>query len=233
MGKQFAWELIGEFAIKLLNYLPITLLILVLGILLAVLVGFLLALPRLYRLPFLSQLAYLFLSYARGTPILVQLFIVYFGLPGLLQGLGIDVSRLEPIFFVVIAYGLNWGAWMSENIRASIQSVSQGQLDAAYSIGMTAPLALRRIVLPQALVVAVPNFANLVFTALKGTSLAFYIGVQEMLFRVNSLGAAVNHFLEAYIAAAIIYYCVYLVLSKAFKITERRVGAHRRQLVEA
>jgi L-cystine transport system permease protein len=229
MGKQFALELIPEFALKLLGYLPITLVILVAGISLGIVFGLLLAIPRLYRIPVLNTLAYLFVSYCRGVPILVQLFIVYFGLPQLLLIFGLDLSRIEPLYFVTLAYGLSWGAHMSENIRASVASVDQGQIDAANALGMTALDTFRRVIVPQALVVALPNFANLVFTALKGTSLAYVVGVHEILFRVNTLGSTLNHFFEAYIAAAIIYYSAYLVLAKLFSLAEKRAGAHRYQ----
>ncbi|MDR2106494.1 MAG: amino acid ABC transporter permease [Coriobacteriales bacterium] len=226
MGKEFALELIPEFALKLLSYLPTTLVILTVGISLGIVIGLLLAIPRIYRVPVLNVLAYLFISYCRGTPILVQLFIAYFGLPQLLLIVGLDLSRVEPIYFVTVAYGLSWGALMSENIRASIASVDQGQIDAAHALGMTSFDAFRRVIIPQALVVALPNFANLVFMALKGTSLAYAVGVHEILFRVNSLGSALNHFFEAYLAAAIIYYAIYLILAKLFAGAERQVGSY-------
>jgi L-cystine transport system permease protein len=231
MGRAFAFELIFDFLGKLLPYIPITLLILLFALLLGVVIGFLVAIPRLYKIPVLNVLAYLFLSYSRGTPILVQLFIVYFGLPQILLIVGIDLSRISPLYFVIMAYGLNWGALLSENIRASVSSVEQGQIDAANSLGMASFMTFRRIILPQALVIAIPNFANLVFTALKSTSLAYSIGVMEVLYRVNSLGSSTNHFLEAYIAAAIIYYAIYLVLAKLFKIAERRASAYKRELI--
>jgi L-cystine transport system permease protein len=229
MGKQFALELIPEFLITLLGYLPATLTILSVGIFLGVIVGFLLALPRTYRIPVLNVFSYLFVSYCRGTPVLVQLFVAYFGLPQLLLLVGLDLSRVEPIYFVTVAYGLSWGALMSENIRASLASVDQGQVDAAHALGMSSLDTFRRVILPQALVIAVPNFANLVFTALKGTSLAYAVGVHEILFRVDALGKTLNHFFEAYIAAAIIYYCIYLVLAKVFSLSEKRITRHKRQ----
>lgn len=233
MGKAFAFELIFDFLWKLLPFLPITLFILVTAIALGIVIGLVVAIPRLYKIPVLNTIAYLYLSYSRGTPVLVQLFVIYFGLPQILLLFNIDISRADPLIFVILAYGLNWGAIISEIIRGSVSSVDQGQIDAAHSIGMSSGLVFKRVIAPQALVVAAPNFFNLVFTSLKNTSLAFSIGVLEMMFRANSLGSNTNHFLESYIAVAIIYYVVYLILAKIFSLSEKRLSRHKPQLVQA
>jgi L-cystine transport system permease protein len=190
-------------------------------------VGVLIALPRLYHIPVLRHLSYLYLSFIRGTPALVQLFIIYFGLPQILLATGIDMRRTNPLVFVVIAYGMNWGATISEIIRGSVNSVSQQQVEAAYSVGMDAFQVLGRVVLPQALVVAAPNFFNLVFSALKNTSLAFAIGVMDMVARGRGMGLVSNHAFEAYLALGIIYYAVSLVLVRLFSLVEKRLSRYK------
>lgn len=221
-------ELIFQYVLKLLPYLPLNFFVILCGgLLIGIFVGVVIALPRLYHTPVLRHLSYLYLSFVRGTPVLVQLFIIYFGLPQILLTTGIDMRRTNPLFFVVIAYGMNWGATISEIIRGSVNAVSRQQIEAAYSIGMDSFQVLRRVVLPQAIVVAAPNFFNLVFSALKNTSLAFAIGVMEMVSRGRGMGLVSNHAFEAYLALGIIYYAVYLALMRLFSLAEKRLSRYR------
>lgn len=233
MGKSFDITLIFSFVPKLVVYFPATLEILVLSLLLSIIIGFIIALSRIYRVPVLSQIAVVFLSYVRGVPIIVQLFLMYFGLPEILDKVGIDTTRTNVMCFVVITYGLYMGAIFSENIRASVGSVSKGQIEAAYSIGMKPLIAFKRIILPQAVIVMLPNFANMVIGGLKDTSLAFSVGMMEVMSRGKILGATTNHFFEVYISLAAIYYVAYLFISKLFKLAEKRVSRHKAALPSA
>ncbi|SFJ77085.1 amino acid ABC transporter permease [Thermoflavimicrobium dichotomicum] len=229
MGKSFDLNLVFDFLPKLLSYLHITLLILVGAVLIGLLVGFLAALPRIYNIPVLRTLSAIYVSFIRGTPILIQLFLVYYGLPELLKTIQIDVTHMSSLVFVIITYGFSIGALFSEIIRAAVSAVDRGQTEAAYAIGMTPIAAFVRIVLPQALTIAFPNFANLVISYLKDTSLAFYIGVMDMTGRGQTLGTATNHFLEVYISLAIIYYAVCILLEKCFSLLETRMLRYERQ----
>lgn len=115
---------------------------------------------------------------------------------------------------------------MSEMIRASVTAVDRGQVEAAYAIGMKGHQAFTRIVLPQALAVAVPVFSNMVIALLKDTSLAFTLGVMELTGKAQTLGALTQHFIEAYLALAFIYLVVSFTLEKLLRAAERRLLKH-------
>ncbi|CAH1201270.1 amino acid ABC transporter permease [Paenibacillus sp. JJ-223] len=229
MGKSFDLSLVLDFVPELLRYLHITLIVLGGSIVLGLVGGLLLAVPRLYRVPVLSQLATLYVSFMRGTPILIKLFLVYYGLPELLKPLGIDLSRADPLLFVIVTYALSDAASFAEIFRGAVRSVDKGQTEAAYAAGMTAFQSFRRIVVPQALVVAFPNMANTLIGSLKDTSLAFSIGVMDMVGRGQTLISATSHALEVYISLSIIYYIIVIVLEKGFARTERRLQRHERK----
>ncbi|NGY76855.1 amino acid ABC transporter permease [Bacillus megaterium] len=226
MGKAFDIELIFTSIPQLLSYLHITIWILIASLVIGSTLGLFIALPRIYKVPVLSQIAAVYISFMRGTPILIQLFLVFYGIPALLQLIHIDVSRMAPLVFVIITYSLSTAASFSEMMRGAINSVDKGQTEAAYSIGMTGKQTFTRIVLPQALVVAFPNFGNLVIGSLKDTSLAFTIGVMDMMGRGDTIIAATAHAVEVYIALAIIYYFVAIILEKFFVESEQKLQKH-------
>ncbi|WP_311516958.1 ABC transporter permease subunit [Paenibacillus polymyxa] len=116
-------------------------------------------------------MATLYVSFMRGTPILIKLFLVYYGLPELLKPIGIDLSRTDPLLFVIVTYALSDAASFAEIFRGAVRSVDKGQTEAAYAAGMTTFQSFRRIVVPQALIVAFPNMANTLIGSLKDTSL--------------------------------------------------------------
>ncbi|UUZ80148.1 amino acid ABC transporter permease [Paenibacillus sp. P26] len=230
MGKAFDFNLIWIFLPKLLVYLHITLFILMASVAVGMIVGLLIALPRLYRVPVLNRLVIIYVSFMRGTPILIQLFLVYYALPESLKRLHVDVRDVPALVFVIITYGLHFGAYFSEIVRAAVGGVDRGQVEAAYSVGMSGLEAFVRVVLPQALTIAFPNFGNLVVSSLKDTSLAFSLGVMDMVGRAETLGTT-HHYLEIYIALAIIYYAICIVLEKGFAAAERRLQRHERRPV--
>ena len=164
------------------------------------------ALMRLSRSQAASGLARAYVSVIRGTPLLVQLFVIFFGLPSV--GLTID-----PWPSAVIAFSLNVGGYAAEVIRAAILSVPQGQWEAAHMIGMSHRLALRRIILPQAARVSVPPLSNTFISLVKDTSLASLILVTELFRRAQEISAFSNEVLVVYVEAAAVYWVICLVLS--------------------
>ncbi|MFT8392653.1 MAG: amino acid ABC transporter permease [Liquorilactobacillus ghanensis] len=166
----------------------------------------------------------------RSTPLLVQLFIVYFGLPYLkISGLAPNGIKLDPLTAGIITFSLNTGAYCSETIRAAILSIPNGQWEAAYSLGMTKVKALRRIILPQALRVSVPPLANSFISLVKDTSLAASITIVEM-FEVSQQIAAENYQpLVMYCLVALLYAVACTILSwlqgYLEKVTSRYVVA--------
>ena len=227
MGKAFDITLTWGFLQQLIPYLGVTLQILVISTFIGAVFGVAAAIPRLFGIPILSHLVVLYVSFIRGTPILIQLFLVFYGVPALLLFIGIDISRMDALYFVIITYAISNGAVFSEIFRSAIQSVDYGQTEAALSIGMKNAQNFFRIVLPQAWSIALPNVANSVIGSLKDTSLAFTIGVMDMMGRGETLIASTAHALEVYISLSVIYYIIVLIMEKAFQAFEKRANRHK------
>lgn len=222
MGQLFDIRLVWEYFPHIVARLPITLGIVLLATFIGLILGTVLALFRLFRIPLFNQLTILFVSFNRGTPIIVQLFIVFYGLPMLVLLVGIDINRWDTLIFVIITYGLNSAAFFSEIIRSAIMSVSKGQTDAAYSVGMTRFQSFYRIVAPQAVGVAIPSLGTSMAGLLQDTSLAFSLGVIDMIGKVKAIGANTYHTMEGYIVAAIIFIILNVLLEKLFSSIEKR-----------
>ncbi|SER99920.1 amino acid ABC transporter permease [Psychrobacillus sp. OK032] len=227
MGKVFDPSLIFEFIPILVKYLGVTLEILVASIIFGTIIGIAAAIPKLFHIPILKQIVTLYISFIRGTPIIIQLFLVFYGLPAVISIINIDITRMDALFFVIITYSLSNGAIFAEIFRGAISAVEFGQTEAAYSIGMTPFQNFTRIIFPQAIRVAFPNIANTVIGSLKDTSLAFTIGVMDMMGRGETLIAATAHALEVYIALSVVYYVVVLILEKGFKIFEKYTNRYQ------
>ncbi|MBN8192596.1 amino acid ABC transporter permease [Bacillus sp. NTK074B] len=182
--------------------IPLTLISFALGMILAVLT----ALARLSNVSILRGIARFYVSAIRGTPLLVQLFIIFYGLPTL----GI---KFDPFPSAIIAFTLNKGAYSSEIVRAAIQSIPKGQWEAGYSIGMTYSQALKRIILPQATRVSIPPLSNSFISLVKDTSLASLILVTEMFRKAQEIAATNYEFLLMYMEAALLYWVICFILS--------------------
>ena len=192
--------------------IPLTIISFVLGLVIALAV----ALARLSSNAVLSNLARFYISIIRGTPLLVQLFIVFFALPEF----GV---RIDPFPAAVIAFSLNVGGYAAEIIRSAILSIPKGQWEAAETIGMNYTTSLRRIVLPQATRVAVPPLSNTLISLVKDTSLASTILVTELLRQAQIVAAPTFEFFALYGTAAVYYWVICLVLSFGQSRIERRL----------
>ncbi len=195
--------------------IPLTLITFVLGLVLAVLT----ALARLSSMRILQIIARVYVSIIRGTPLLVQLFIIFYGLPNL--GVTID-----PFISAIIGFSLNVGAYASEIIRAAILSIPKGQWEAGYSIGMTYTQALKRIILPQAARVSIPPLSNTFISLLKDTSLASLILVTELFRKAQEIAAKNYEFLLLYIEAAVLYWILCTILSFIQGSLEERLNRY-------
>jgi L-cystine transport system permease protein len=224
--KVFVPRMIWQFFPRIAAYLPITIFILFASVFFSLLAGIVFYIIRLKKIPVLSPLMRVLMSYMRGTPVITQLFLVYYAVPILLKGIGLDITRLNGMYFVIFTYSVYFGAGVAENLRSSLAAVGTGQFEAAYSIGMIEFTAFRRIIFPQMVVVALPNFANIFMRALKNTSLAFSVGVVEMMSMAQLLGSSKHHFTEAYITVSIIYYGMYLIAIRVFDLVEKSVKKH-------
>jgi L-cystine transport system permease protein len=227
VGKAFDFTLIWTFLSQLIPYLYVTLEIVAFSTIAGMIIGVVAVIPRIFKIPFLSQLVVLYASFVRGTPILIQLFLVFYGIPAFILLFGWDVSRVNPMYFVMITYSLSNGAVFSEIFRSAIRAVDRGQTEAALSIGMSDTQNFIRIVIPQALGIALPNMANTVIGSLKDTSLAFTIGVMDMVGRGEALVASSMHALEVYIALSIIYYGIVWIMERGFQLFEKRANRYK------
>ncbi len=213
---------------KLLKYLPVNVEIAVVALTMGWIIGLLIALIRINKIPVLRQLAVVFVSVIRGTPILVQLYITYFGIPIALRyinyyrGTDYNISAIPGVVFAVIALGLNQSAFDSETIRASILSVERGQIEAAKSLGMSGWQTLKRILLPQAFAVALPPLGNSLIALIKGTSLVFVCSVIEMTAEGKIIAGRNYRYFEVYCSLAIIFWAITVILEFVFKRLERK-----------
>lgn len=200
--------------LQVLDKLPITLLMLVLSLLFALILSVVIAVIRIQKVPVLYQLSTIYLSFTRATPLLVQLFLVYFGLPKVLLIFHIDINGFDRLFFAILAFTLHTAAYLSEVVRGAYLAVGKQQLEAAYSVGMTYFQALRRIILPQAFVIALPNLGNTTIELLKDTSLAFTIGIIDIMGQVRIIMGN-NHGLgmfQIYLVISIVYWITCLMI---------------------
>ena len=165
--------------------------------------------------------ASLYVSVMRGTPLLVQIFVIYYGLPTI----GIEFT---PVTAGVLALSLNSGAYLSESLRGAIQSISPGQWRASFSLGLSYWQTLRHIVLPQALRVAVPSMGNTLISLIKDTSLVSVITMTELMLATKEVIATTFRPLPLYMAAAAIYWCLSLAFEALQRRAERRLNrAHQ------
>ncbi|CAI8708915.1 MULTISPECIES: amino acid ABC transporter permease [Bacillus] len=195
----------------LFTTIPLTIITFVIGIILAIFT----ALARISSSRLLQWIARIYVSIIRGTPLLVQLFIIFYGLPTL-------NIEIDPYPAAIIGFSLNVGAYASEIIRASILSIPKGQWEAAYTIGMTYPQALKRIILPQATRVSIPPLSNTFISLVKDTSLASLILVTELFRKAQEIAAMNYEFLIVYFEAGLIYWAICFLLSIVQQILEKR-----------
>ncbi|KRF05346.1 amino acid ABC transporter permease [Arthrobacter sp. EH-1B-1] len=195
--------------------IPLSLASMALGLILALLV----ALMRLSNNRIASGIGRAYVSVIRGTPLLVQLFVIFYGLPSI--GL-----TIPPWPSAIIAFSLNVGGYAAEIIRAAILSVPRGQWEAGHTIGMSRTLALRRIILPQAARVSVPPLSNTFISLVKDSSLASLILVTELFRQAQEIAAFSQQFMLLYIEAAAVYWVFCLVLSAGQSRIEKRLDRY-------
>lgn len=222
-----------EFMIKTfwasVKAIPVTMEITLVSILLAILPAFGIAMARLKNRRVLASIGKIYVSFMRGTPVLLQILIVYSILPSLFNSLfkkiapSVNVFDINPIVYAFVVFTLNTIATLSEVFRSAMQTVDKGQYEAALCCGLTYFQALRRIIIPQALVSAVPNICNLCVNLIKNTSLAFMMTVKDITAVAKIQASYGFNYIEAYLDIFIIYIIVCSVVQVLFKILEKRL----------
>lgn len=214
---------------KIMLAVPVTLYIAIISAGVGWTFGLGVALIRKHRVPVVSQICTVFVSFMRGIPMVILLYIAYYALPIMIYsygqsiGITIDVGAVPPAGYVIIALILDQTAYSSEIFRSALNAVDEGQMEAAFSIGMTRTQALTRIVFPQAFAIAIPNFGGLFLGLVKGTSLAYYVGVYEITATANLLATPALNFIEAYIITTITYEAISFIFNKLFRGCEVRL----------
>ncbi|WP_264480658.1 amino acid ABC transporter permease [Psychrobacter sp. I-STPA6b] len=200
--------------------IPLALISFTIGIIIALVVALIRIVPRSSVVhQILYRLARIYVSAIRGTPMLVQLFIIFYGLPNV----GI---KLDPFPSAIIAFSLNIGAYASETVRASILSIPKGQWEAGATVGMTYLQTFRHVILPQALRVSVPPLSNTFISLVKDTSLASLVLVAELFRQAQIITARNYEFMLVYTEAALIYWVICFLLSLLQGRLEKRLDRY-------
>jgi len=230
MAKIFDFKLVFTQIPDLLKYLPITLELSFVAMFFGLLLGLLLAVIKMKKVPVLYRLTNFYISVIRGTPILVQLYIAYFGIPmffkwfNLKFGTEIRVADIPGFAYAAFAMASNEAAYNAEVIRSALQSVGDGQIEAANALGMTYGQALRRIILPEAFEVALPTLGNAFISVIKGTSLAFTCAVVEITAQGKILGGMSYRYFEVYVSLAIIYWVITIIIERVVSFIEQKIA---------
>jgi polar amino acid transport system permease protein len=200
----------------LMGGLKFTLILASVSIIFGFVIGVFIAIERVYGKKWAYGLSTAYVEIIRGTPLLVQLFILYFSLPQV----GIHLS---PLMASIISFSLNSGAYQAEYIRGALQAVEKGQMRAALSLGMTKGQAIRRVILPQALRKVLPSWTNEFVYLIKYTSLAYLVGVPELTAQGEFFASRNFEFMSVFLSVALLYLVVIFALTWTFSAIEKRV----------
>lgn len=210
-------EILTKYSSYFITGLKSTLGLSIISVLIGIVIGSLLALMKLSKHKPLKWIAAVYIEVVRGTPMITQLFIVYFGSYVLF---GLDMN---PFIAGIIAVSLNSGAYVAEIIRSGIQSIDKGQMEAGRSLGMTQSMTMKEIIMPQAVKNILPALCNEFITVIKETSIVSVIGVTDLMYNVNIVRGISFRPLEPLLIAAVIYFILTFGLSKAVNILEGKM----------
>ena len=215
---QFNFDLVVNSFPLLLVGAGVTIKITALSVALGVVIGLFVGIARISRIKILRVLAAIYVDFFRGTPLLVQIFLVYFALPV------ITGQRFDPFVAAIGSCGIHSGAYVAELFRAGIQSIDKGQMEAARSLGLPYSTAMRRVVLPQAIKTMIPSIINQFIITLKDTSILSVIGFPELVKAGQIVIARNFETFKMWAIIAVMYLIVITTLSKIARALERRVS---------
>jgi len=213
------FSFLGKYAQYYIKGTEITIVLAFFAVLFGTLLGLALILLRRSKIKPISYIATAYVEFVRGTPLLVQIYIIYIGLPKLI---GIDMPDMTV---GAIALALNSGAYISEIIRAGIDAVDKGQMEAARSLGMSQRLAMFEIIIPQAFKNILPALGNEFVSIIKESSMVSVIGVAELMFNAGIVRSNTALGLEPVIVAAVVYFILTFTMTRALGYVERRMKA--------
>lgn len=185
---------------------------------------------KLSKIKILKVISNVFIEIVRGTPLLVQVYIFYYGIPTLLQNAGVELPQIDVmgndftgLCMIVITLALNSTAYVAEIIRSGIESVNKGQMEAARSLGLTHRMAMRYVIIPQAIKNILPALGNEFITVIKESSIVSVVGIKELMRNAQAASGATMMIFTPYLTAAAMYFILTFTLSKLLGIFERRM----------
>lgn len=216
-----------------LSGISITLLVTIVSLIIALPLGFLLAMTRINRVPVIQRIAQIYVSFVRGTPIIIQIFIIYSSIPLILKAffdkynIQLDIYKINPIWYALIIFSFSTTALLIEVFRSALGTVKKEQLEAAYSVGLTTFQAYRRIIIQQVLVVALPNLCTTTVNLIKATSLGYAMSLPEITLNAKVAANMGYNYVEAYLDIFIIYLILCMIVEYIFKVLEKRLSKYK------
>ena len=238
-GKLFSWRSVFDGIPRILQQLPTTLMLTVFGAFFGIILALVFAIVKINQVRFIYPVQAFFVSFLKGTPILVQLMLTYYGIPLALKalnqqwGTSLNINAIPAATFAIVAFAFNEAAYASETLRAAILSVNPGEIEAARSLGMTRAQVYRRVIIPNAAVVATPTLINSLIGLTKGTSLAFSAGVVEIFAQAQILGGADYRYFERFISVALVYWVVNIAIENIGRLIERKMAISAPDTIES
>ena len=212
---------------------PTTLLITAVSLAIGGIIGFFIALARVNKVKVLSQIGRAYVSVIRGTPVVLQILVIYSVVPSLLNvilkasGSTMNIFDLNPIIYAFIVFSLNMAGTLSEVFRSALLTVNKGQLEAGLTTGLTLSQTYKRIIIPQALTAAIPNLCNASVGLIKNTSLAFMMTVRDITAVAKIEASYGYNYVEAYLDILVIYVIICSLVQFLFKRWERRSSTYK------
>lgn len=220
-------SIIETYAVMLLGSLGKTMLLALLSLFFAMIIGLIFALMNVGRIRIFNFIGTVYVDAVRGVPLIVLAYFIYFGVPAGIKAMGVQDFRLPALYAGTIALAMNCGAYMAEIIRAGIESVDKGQMEASRSLGLTYAKSMRLVVLPQAIRTMIPSIINQFIITLKDTSILSVIGFPELTNMGKTVAGNTFKVLETWAIVGLMYMIVIVTLSKIAKRIERRVNRGR------
>jgi polar amino acid transport system permease protein len=218
-GKQLNLDFIIKYKMFYISGVQNTLLLAIFAVFFGVILGVVLALMKLSKKMIVRGIATAYIEFLRGTPVIVQIYIIYYGLPNIIP------LDLPDMVWGIVALSLNSGAYVAEIIRAGIQAVDKGQMEAARSIGMPYNMGMRYIVIPQAFKNILPALGNEFIVVVKESAIVSVVGITELMYRADTIRGITYKAFAPLMVAAVIYFIITFTLSRLLGIVERRMSA--------
>ena len=215
------FEFAGTVMPRFLAAVAVTLELTAVGVGAGLVLGLLLALTRVYANRVLSAIANIYIQFMRGTPLVIQVLVIYFGLPPYFKAVGL--KPLSSLAAGCLAMALNSAAYQAEYIRGAIQAISSGQMQAARPMGMTKAQAVRHVILPQALRIVLPSWSNELIYTLLYSSTVYFIGLEELSYASMKVASKTARVFDSYIIAAVLYLVMVVFLSRILSYAETRL----------